>query len=527
MPREKQVLKYGDPDYVKHDPYGNYRSGVITGAGPTDEIRTHDGQLHIHAQGQWHNVHPPGGGSLPHGAYGIRWTLRPDEIERAGLDKIAMREPSAEERSTINNPDYKFYVLIGNQIESGWEYREDAKDEIKELPDPSAGKVYTKAFLKQRGIDPNNDDVWMKGPIGHMRTTRRMMSRRQPSLPGFPDVPDQIEIRIPTMPWMQIGGDMDPGAHGGLIATADGDHIELLQIQPVREYVGDKEAADVGFPFWTKEAYFNLDDLDPKNDDVKSALQSSGFDSGEQRIWFEEEATPEERALAIAEALISYGRGDDGPSGWSEDLPDHEVKWWGDKVATLPDYVADEDESFRDDVLGYDDLRRKLEEMVQEMADQSSATAWSTPGDQLVDDLADEGYDPESVVVVAEFGDAVAVNGDIETEKTYVGVMQSLEAEGYEEAPGGGDIPATEGYAYAEHVIEAVSRATGFSADELEAAAKGLDWWREGVRGGRGPGGEIPWSTSGDSTVFAKKKEGAGTEEARRRPRSSSARRRR
>ena len=76
--QEKQILKYGHPDYAKHDPFQNYGAGVITGASSGDEIRTPDGQRYIHAQGQWHNVHPPGGGSLPHGAYSIRWTLRPD-----------------------------------------------------------------------------------------------------------------------------------------------------------------------------------------------------------------------------------------------------------------------------------------------------------------------------------------------------------------------------------------------------------------------------------------------------------------
>ena len=78
--QEKQVLTYRDPDYAKHDPFQNYGAGVITGASSGDEIRTPDGQRYIHAQGQWHNVHPPGGGSLPHGAYSIRWTLRPTTL---------------------------------------------------------------------------------------------------------------------------------------------------------------------------------------------------------------------------------------------------------------------------------------------------------------------------------------------------------------------------------------------------------------------------------------------------------------
>ena len=63
-----------------------------------------------------------------------------------------------------------------------------------------------------------------------------------------------LEIVIPTMDWEQIGGDMSPGTYGGTIATGDGQTIELIKIQPVREYVGDKEAAEVGFPFWTREA---------------------------------------------------------------------------------------------------------------------------------------------------------------------------------------------------------------------------------------------------------------------------------
>jgi hypothetical protein len=464
MPREKRVLKYGDPDYAKHDPYGNYRSGVITGAGPTDEIRTHDGQLHIHAQGQWHNVHPPGGGSLPHGAYGIRWTLPPDEVRRAGLDTIAMRES----RRTVMAP---------------------------------------------------------RRP--------RVMSRRQPSLPGFPDIPEEIEIRIPTMPWEQIGGDMDPGTYGGTIATGDGDHIELLKIMPVREYVGDKEAADVGFPFWTKEAYFDLADLDLKNDDVKSALdyigmtlEALGEDPGGQKAAGERGYTPEERALVIAEALLDYGRGDEGPSGWSEDLPGHEVKWWNDKVVPLPDYVADEDETFKDDVLGYSEIRSNLEAEVQKMVDESAAQGWSQLGDQTVIDLDDQGYDGQSAFVIAAFGNEpmIAVNTDttfaadfareigVPTTKSSVYIWSEtgtreleawLEKNGYETVHRmGGTVPSTEGYATARFVIEAVAREMDLDEDVVRQVAEGIDGWPKDR--GRGDQ-EIPGSTDGDTTVWAKK----------------------
>jgi hypothetical protein len=332
--------------------------------------------------------------------------------------------------------------------------------------------------------------------------------RRQQHLPGIEPGTPPIEVAIPTMGWEQIGGDMDPGTYGGTIATADGDHIELLKIQPVREYVGDKEAADVGFPFWTKEAWFNLDDLDPKDEDVRSALRFSGFDEGDQRIWFEDEATPEQRAVVIAEALLDYGRGDGGPSGWSEDLPNHEVKWSSGKTATMRAYLADEDEAFRDDVLGYSDIRAAIEETVDRMADQDEAMAWSTPGDAMESDVEAEGFDPSTIVCIAEFGDAVAVNGDL-TDETVLAIMRKLEAEGYEETRYGGRVPSSEAEVSSEHVADAVAKELDRDVEDVEEAAKSLDWWQE----------NIPWGTSGDSSVWAKRKSGA--EESRRRPTST------
>jgi hypothetical protein len=152
-----------------------------------------------------------------------------------------------------------------------------------------------------------------------------------------------MKITIPNMPqWEQIGGDMDPGAYGGTIARSDGNALELLTIQPVREYVGDKEAMEVGFPFWTKEAYFDLDDLDPSRDAVQSALATIGMDL----TTLEDEFTPTERAIVIAQALLDYGEGDNGPSGYSKDILSEKVKWSGGQVAG-PEYLESEDEEFR------------------------------------------------------------------------------------------------------------------------------------------------------------------------------------
>jgi hypothetical protein len=170
-----------------------------------------------------------------------------------------------------------------------------------------------------------------------------MARKKQMPLPGI----GPIEVEIPTMDWQQIGGDMNPGAYGGTIATANGHAIELIQIQPVREYVRAKEAKDFGYPFWTKVAYFDADDLSPDNSDVQSALDSIGTDLET----LEADYTPTQRAMVIAEALLDYGRGNEGESGWSKDIGiPNKVKWWDGKVAGAK-YLEDEDREFLYDIL--------------------------------------------------------------------------------------------------------------------------------------------------------------------------------
>ena len=153
------------------------------------------------------------------------------------------------------------------------------------------------------------------------------------------------DVIIPTFDWMQIGGDMDPGSYGGLIARADGDQIELVEIQPVREYVGDGEAAEVGFPFWTKEAWYDASDLSPSRKAVREALQSMDIDLSE--------VDDDKKAIVIAEALMRYGVGsEEADSGWAADIVQFPVKWWGsDTRQTFQEYCGDEDGNFRREVL--------------------------------------------------------------------------------------------------------------------------------------------------------------------------------
>jgi hypothetical protein len=323
--------------------------------------------------------------------------------------------------------------------------------------------------------------------------------RKQQHLAGIEPGGEPVEIEIPTMGWEQINGDVDPGAHGGTIATADGDHVELIKIQPVRDHVGDDEAKDVGFPFWTKTAWFDLGDLDPNDDDVKSAMSYVGLDRDAL-----EDMEPTQRALALADALLDYGRGDEGPAGWSANIGiPEQVKWSTGKVAGA-EYLSDEDDAFRDDVLGYGEIRESVEGVVQRMADQSEAMAWSTPGDAMASDVEAQGFDPDTIVSIAEFGDAVAVNGDL-TDETLHTVEGNLERDGYDLTRYGGRVPSSEAEVSAEHVARAVAKELNRSEEDVEKAAESLDWWQA----------EIPWSASGDTSVWAKKMAGA---EERRRP---------
>lgn len=152
-----------------------------------------------------------------------------------------------------------------------------------------------------------------------------------------------VPIKIPKMPWTQIGGDMNPGAHGGIIATADGHSIEIVEIQPTIASVGEGEAMEVGFPFWSKEGYYDAADLNTDDPGVRSAMQYVGL-TDEQLM----ELTPTQRALALSEASLSSGyRTDEGPAGWAADVVPGKVKWWGSKRAAGPNYLSDEDREFR------------------------------------------------------------------------------------------------------------------------------------------------------------------------------------
>ena len=60
----------------------------------------------------------------------------------------------------INQKEYVWYVCFTGKIETGWDYKEDAKDHIREDLN-GKGKVYSKRYLQANGIEPDNNSNWL------------------------------------------------------------------------------------------------------------------------------------------------------------------------------------------------------------------------------------------------------------------------------------------------------------------------------------------------------------------------------
>jgi hypothetical protein len=122
--------------------------------------------------------------------------------------------------------------------------------------------------------------------------------------------------------WTQVGGDMNPEDHGAILARMDGDAIEIREIQPVISCVGESEGLEVGYPHWSKEAWY-----DPE--DIKEVRADEGIRSCCDLDRFEDSELTD---LIVAGAALSYGwRTHEGPSGFSSDvLPvkSSRIKWW-------------------------------------------------------------------------------------------------------------------------------------------------------------------------------------------------------
>lgn len=86
-------------------------------------------------------------------------------LTEAGKDAAAGL-PTLDAARKHNQKAYSVYVVVGNKIESGWEYDDDAKEHKSEnMPSKlrATAKVLKMAALKSKGIDPNDNASWLTG----------------------------------------------------------------------------------------------------------------------------------------------------------------------------------------------------------------------------------------------------------------------------------------------------------------------------------------------------------------------------
>jgi len=302
--------------------------------------------------------------------------------------------------------------------------------------------------------------------------------------------------------WKEVGhvGDVNWPEYDGGPVLVD----ETGVYPPELEYVITPEE-DYDKPRARWEIYrVVLDQEVPSWGELEAVAESAGQDPDDLREAFESD-DPMERAWAYVTWAGHYG--------WVE---------FDQEPLSLTRLEVEK--RYDTDLGGRSGIISALEEVVERMADESQAEAWSSPGDQMLSDIADGGYDSDSAVVLAEFGDALAVNGDLLVDRGWeerlglkpgkhprlwneVGSHQLegwLEQNGYELTDFGGRVPASEGYASGEHAAQAVAKDMKLPVETIEEVARSLDWWQE----------EIPHGTSGDSSVWARRK--AAADESRR-----------
>jgi hypothetical protein len=107
--------------------------------------------------------------------------------------------------------------------------------------------------------------------------------------------------------------------------------------------------------------------------------------------------------------------------------------------------------------------------VVEQTANANAAMAWSTPGDQDIQQISQEyGIDPDTVrknlKIVADFGDALAVNGDPNADPNMEGMTPLVNY--------GGRIPTTEEEVDVDNAISHTADRTGLSADDVYALVK-------------------------------------------------------
>ena len=299
---------------------------------------------------------------------------------------------------------------------------------------------------------------------------------------------------MPQPEWKEVGhiGDVNWVEHGGGPVQVDTTGVYDPEIEYVEPPAEDFEEPGAHWTIYR----VSLEKGVPNWGSLEDVARSADQDPEELTDAFESDE-PMERAFAYVTWAGHYG--------W------HEFDSYPLTLTRL-----EVEKRYDVDLGGLSGIKDALEEEAARMADDGGAQAWSSVGDATASDVEAEGYDPESIVSIAEFGDAMAVNGDILVDQSWerslglkpgkhpklwgeVGVHKlegCLEQNGYELAKYGGRVPTTEEEVSAEHLVRAVAKRLKLPEEEVEKAAQTLDWWQE----------EIPWNTSGDTSVWAKRK---------------------
>jgi hypothetical protein len=148
--------------------------------------------------------------------------------------------------------------------------------------------------------------------------------------------------------WKQVWGDANPCKYGGVFARMDGEAVRLFSLEPVRDLVGDNEAAEVGFTYWRSEGYYDLSDL-KYNDTAESVLKSVGAEETDDEAWYAMPAI--ERAVLLFEQGYGKEPALERAGGFTEDVLGDEIvlDQSGEDIHLG---CLEEDDEFRQEILG-------------------------------------------------------------------------------------------------------------------------------------------------------------------------------
>jgi len=78
---------------------------------------------------------------------------------------------------------------------------------------------------------------------------------------GFADADGPVLVVARSL-FRQCSGDVNPITYGGTFWRPSGDHgVEIVRLQPVSVYVGEREAAELEGPFWLQSTYVDRSDI--------------------------------------------------------------------------------------------------------------------------------------------------------------------------------------------------------------------------------------------------------------------------